>query len=59
MHGVEFEPNATRKDLEMIIASEEPSKFKNQEPDTEIMKRLKIWKNKHGFLPLENIREKT
>jgi len=61
MHGVEFDPDATRKDLEMIIASEiaseEPTKFKNQEPDTEIKKRLKTWKDKHGFLPLENIKE--
>ena len=33
------------------------TKWKNQEPDTEIKKRLKKWKEEHGFLPLENVRE--
>ena len=40
MHGIDFEPGATKRDLEMIIASEDQTKFKNTEPDTEIKKNV-------------------
>ena len=63
MRDIAFEQDTrTKKDLEMIVASVEPTKWKNEVPEPVIIKRLKKWKDEHGSLPIpipiENVNAK-
>ena len=54
MYDVAFEQDTrTKKDLEMIVANVEPTKWKNEVPETEIIKRLKNGKTTTDLYPYQ------